>query len=779
MRVKLLLSLCLLITFTLPVSAQELQQQLSGYVRDKASLAPVANVQLLLKGGDKVYEALTDEEGFFTFREVYPGRYRFQTRHLSYEAFVLPEVQVKTSNSEQLNLYLKGRPILLEEVNVDPENSLPVAEGLNHTLFTMEETQRFAATFYDPARLMLSQPGITAANDQNNQLVIHGQSPNHLSWHIEGGEILSPTHLPNAGTFSDRPAVSGGGVNILSAQLMGRSHFHTGLIPAGLGSAVGGVFDIRLREGSSTDYNHTIQASLLGIDLATEGPIDKESGSSYLLNYRYSTVGLLSQLGLDFGNEEISYQDFAFHLNFPSASLGSFSVFGLGGLSTTDHFLMEDPEEWEGAKDGTETELDAEMAAAGVRHELPLGENSSLRNILTYSIRSSRYFSQAYTLGQEVYNLNEEDLKQELVAFKSEITTELSPRLTTTAGLGVDWFSSCVEAFAANGKDAQLFEPVLSYFSFQPFASLRYRWSADWILNTSMSLLFDSKNQKLYPEPGLSLRHHLNEQSSIELVYGLRSQPTLRQPHLTTSFTGEGDLLEPIRSHYSALGYNHSWPSGTSLKTEAFYQYFYQVPVSTFIPTFSALNLVETYAVFPLRNEGKGGTFGVDVSLQKFFTHDFYFLSSLSLFDAQYRDSVGEWRNMQFNSQYTASLTAGKEWTKGKKEHLRIIGFNIRGLYRGGYWYTPIDENLSAEYQQTVFDYTKAFTEQLPAYYSFDIRLSHTKQKEDYLRTWALDIQNVTNRENISWYYYDQLSQQVEPMYQLGIIPVIAYRLEF
>ncbi|WP_017733596.1 TonB-dependent receptor [Nafulsella turpanensis] len=779
MPVKFPFLLLLFCIGCLSSNAQNLHQQLSGFVLQKESLEPIANAQLLLQGEDKTYQVLSNDEGFFLFKEVLPSRYRLTVHHVAFAPQSVPEIMVRTSKPEKLTLYLEGRPIVLKEVNVDSDTPLPLAEGLNHTIFTMEETQRFAATFYDPARLMLSQPGVTGANDQNNQLVVHGQSPNHLSWHIEGGEILSPTHLPNAGTFSDRPSVSGGGVNILSAQLMGRSNFYTGLIPAGLGSAVGGVFNIRLREGSSIDYNHTLQASLLGIDLATEGPINKESGSSYLLNYRYSTVGLLSQLGVDFGNEAISYQDFSFHLSFPSTKLGSFSVFGLGGLSTTDHFLPEEVEEWQVAKDGTETELDAGMGATGIRHELSLGDHSSLRNILTFSIRSSNYNSQAYTPRLEVYSLVEEELRQELLAFKSEITTELSPRLTAETGVGIDWYNSSITAFTAYGRDGQTFTPNLSYTSIKPYGSLRYRWSAEWMLHSSLGLLFDSYSQKIYPEPGLSLHHILNEQSSLELVYGLRSQPTLRQPHLTTSYTGEENPLEPVRSHYSALGYNRTWNSGTRLSSEVFYQYFYQVPVSTFIPNFSALNLVETYAGFPLRNEGKGRTYGVDASLQKFFTSDFYYLASLSLFDASYLDSDGQWRNMQFNSQYNASLTTGKEWVKEKEGHLRIIGLNIRGLYRGGYWYTPILEDLSSEHQRTIFDYNRAFSQRLPPYYSFDLRLSHTKQKKDYLRTWALDIQNVTNRQNISWYYYDQLTQQVEPMYQLGIIPVIAYRLEF
>ncbi|MCB0583823.1 MAG: TonB-dependent receptor, partial [Phaeodactylibacter sp.] len=111
----------------------------------------------------------------------------------------------------------------------------------------VEETRRFPATFYDPARLSTAFAGVVNDNDQANGLVVRGNSPNSLIWRLEGLDIVNPNHTSNAGTFSDRPTRNGGGVNILSAQMLGTSHFYTGAFPASYGNALSGVLDMRLR----------------------------------------------------------------------------------------------------------------------------------------------------------------------------------------------------------------------------------------------------------------------------------------------------------------------------------------------------------------------------------------------------------------------------------------------------------------------------------------------------------------------------------------------------
>ncbi|MFZ5999686.1 MAG: hypothetical protein ACOYW3_04190, partial [Bacteroidota bacterium] len=68
---------------------------------------------------------------------------------------------------------------------------------------------------------------------------------------------------------------------------------------------------------------------------------------------------------------------------------------------------------------------------------------------------------------------------------------------------------------------------------------------------------------------------------------------------------------------------------------------------------------------------------------------------------------------------------------------------------------------------------------QLPTYWRPDLRVSWRKNKPGYTRTLSIDIQNVANRENVAYNYFDTFKQDVQVKRQLGLIPVVIYRVDF
>ena len=98
---------------------------------------------------------------------------------------------------------------------------------------------------------------------------------------------------------------------------------------------------MHLRNGNNQKYEHAFQVGLMGIDLASEGLSIKKRGSSYLVNYRFSTTSLASADDLN-----LKYQDLAFKLNFPTSLAGTFSIWGLG-LIDRNKEKPQDRSEWE------------------------------------------------------------------------------------------------------------------------------------------------------------------------------------------------------------------------------------------------------------------------------------------------------------------------------------------------------------------------------------------------------------------------------------------------
>ena len=230
---------------------------------------------------------------------------------------LLSNVLVGTGKELVLKIELTESITALDEV-VITAGSDNKAEAFNEMAtvsarsFSVEETKRFAAGISDPARMITAYAGVTGnGGDDQNAIVIRGNSPRGLLWRLEGMEIPNPNHFASEGTSS-------GGISILSSNTLARSDFFTGAFPAEFGNALSGAFDIMLRNGNNEKRETALQASVLGLEAALEGPINNK-GASYLINYRYSTLALFTRLGINIIGEdqENTYQDGSYK-NLPS-----------------------------------------------------------------------------------------------------------------------------------------------------------------------------------------------------------------------------------------------------------------------------------------------------------------------------------------------------------------------------------------------------------------------------------------------------------------------------
>jgi len=117
--------------------------------------------------------------------------------------------------------------------------------------FTVEETQKYPAAINDPLRMATNFAGVASLDDGMNQIVIRGNSPTGLLWRMEGIDIPNPNHFAAKGS-------SGGGISILSSQLLSNSDFITGAFAADYGNALSGVFDLNLRKGNNEKRETTL-----------------------------------------------------------------------------------------------------------------------------------------------------------------------------------------------------------------------------------------------------------------------------------------------------------------------------------------------------------------------------------------------------------------------------------------------------------------------------------------------------------------------------------------
>jgi hypothetical protein len=762
-----------LLLFTTPAFAQTYTSTIRGTVRDTDTGLPLVGATVTISPEES--GMITGPQGTYRFDNLPVGRYQLKVSYVGYATLSVPEILLESGKENIIDVRLSAAGTELQEATVSAAR--PIAFNSIQPI-TIEQTFRYAATYMDPARVATSFPGVAAANDQANGLVIRGNSPNSMQWRLEGVEIVNPNHLSNAGTLSDRPTSTGGGVNILSTQLLGTSHFLSGPFPAQYGNVTGGVLDMNLRKGNDEKTEFTAQASLLGLDFAAEGPLSKNSKASYLVNYRYSFTGLLGAMGVKFGGEDIRFQDLSFNLNFPTAKGGKFTVFGTGGVSSNTFEPEKDTTAWEFAKDEQNILYKNKMMAAGLTFEQPLSNNVSFRAALVGSGLSTSRVS--YLVDPRTYERGELLADQKLVnskiSFNTTFTYRYNARMRFQAGLYGTLNNYASWAWSVEEK--------LASVSLQPFVNWSFRMSpklsAELGFHAMLSVVERAHKISALPEPRASVKWQVSQSAQLYASYGLQSQMQTAGIYATriadyNYYTNK--LLKPTRSQQFALGFQKTLGKSSSLKLEAYWQHLFDVPVGRGMnDNFSGINLVEEIPYEWLYNEGTGRNYGLEASFQKLLTNDFYMLISGSLYDATFVDRMGERHSSRFDGGHTFSFTGGKEF-RSRKEAL--WGINAKVLWIGGFRDKPINLVESARNGVTTYEQFSNYTIKLKDYFRPDLRIYRKKSREKYSTTFAIDLQNVSSTKNEAYRYFDKRQQKVITQHQLGLIPVVSYRWEF
>lgn len=767
--------LVLLVMLLAECSIAQLTSTLSGVVRDEGSQQPLsgATVEVLL--ADTVLGTTTGATGAYGFSAVPTGIHALRVRHEGHEASLVPEVWIRSGKAEVVDVALRASVKQLGEVAVEASAPRMLSTISAHAL-TVEQSLRYPATFFDPARLATTRPGVAATNDQANHFSVRGNSPASNAYLLEGAEIVNPNHLSNAGTASDLPVLSGGGVSILSAQMLGTSQLLTGGFGTAYGNALGGIMDMRLRKGATEGQAFTAQAGLLGIDVSTEGPFEKGGTASYLVNYRYSTLGLLSAMGVDLGDEKISFQDLSFHVSLPIAR-GSISLFGMGGTSS-NIFEAKDSTDQEFDKDSQNIDYTAQMGAAGGTLRLALGTKAVWTT--TAVISENDQLREADGIKAPQFSFKERDeLNERKLSMVTNVRGRSGARFTYEIG------GSAMERTV--DKDLLLEEITVGWLV-RPYARAGYDLCERVHAELGMAYAHYTANGNAVPEPRLSLRWDLGKYAALSLAAGQRSQLPNVQSYFVEPKGGfwDNSNIGPDTQQEIVIAYDHALRPHLLLHVEAYHQQrdnvavgdatYYHPPLNE---DGSMANTWDAPLIMALRPSGKTNNSGVEISLAHNFHKGWYYQVNATGMSATYTDINGVERDARWNTGAMGNLLVGREFTKQKEGATRTWGVNMRANMTGGQRNTPVDAHMSFIAGGTTYDPDKPFSEQYTTYYRIDVRVYLKREHQGRTGMWALDLQNATNAQNEAYRYYDRRKDEVVTKYQLGLIPNLSYRIEF
>ncbi len=729
----------------------------------------------------------TDINGQFTIKNVPIGRQTLSITYIGYEDQTLSNIVLISGKETILNIEMTEKAFESEEV-VIVASEKGKAEALNEMAtvstrqFRIEETQRYAGARGDVSRMATNFAGVSGANDSRNDIIIRGNSPLGLLWRIEGVDVPNPNHFGGFGS-------TGGPVSMLNNNVLSNSDFSTGAFAPEYGNANSGVFDLKMRNGNNQEYEFLSQIGFNGFELGAEGPINKEKGSSFLGNYRYSTLGVFDLLGVNFGFVGIpKYQDLSFKLNMPNSVLGNISVFGVGGTSSIE-MLARDREEGELNLNGEQDLVNGtSMGVVGITHRYLINKNSFTNFTLSGTVKEELTSIYAVDSAGDRENINyHSNFVQQRYSAKFVYQNKISKRFTLKSGLVGNYiFSNMVDSvLQSNDEYRTIRDTDGGAILGQAFVQGKYRLAPKWTMVGGLYTQYLNLSNTASLEPRLAFQYQMNNTQKLSFAYGRHAQVQPFPIYFSQTLTADNDYIETnldlgfTNSNHFVLGYDFNFAKDWRLKTEAYYQYITDVPVEQTTSSFSLLNYGNDFGnigIDSLVNEGIGRNYGIELTLEKFFSDNYYLLVTASLFDSKYQGSDEVWRNTAFNTNYVINALIGAEFPIGKNN---FLSFDLKAALAGGRRYTPIDEAASLAAGEGVFLEDQAFEEQFRTYFKPDFQIAFRNNNKTYSQIWAFSLENFINRDNIFRQVYNVSTNQVDTEFQLGLFPVFLYKIEF
>lgn len=779
MKLVVLASIYTILFGVVNLSAQGPVQTLKGRVVDADSEISIPGVNVVILELTPQLGTITDLDGYFVLENVPVGRYTIQVSFLGYEPAILSEVLIGSGKEVVLNIKLKEAFKELGEIVVKPKQRKDKAANNMATLsarsFSVEEAGRFAGGWNDPSRLAGSFAGVSMAEGVNdNAIVIRGNAPKGILWRLEGVEIPAPNHLNGIN--------NGGGIEtVFSVNMLDNSDFFTGAFPAEYGNATSGVFDIKFRNGNNDKRESAFQIGSQGIDISSEGPFKDGGKASYLFNYRYSTMGLVGQI-VDMNVGLPNYQDLSFKVNLPTEKAGTFSLWGIGGLSNVA-FEPEEAEKWETSWDNNKYDTGSDIAAGGLNHRINLSQKSYLFSSIVGSFdRFTNVSDQLQRDGSIVplANHNEENWR---LIMSSYLNHKFGKRHTNRTGITYTKlnFDLDIQGNPNPGVEDELIriaDQQGDSYLLQAYTQSKFRVGPTFDINAGINFSYFGLNEELMPEPRLGLTWRFIPKHSFGLAYGKHSR--LEPLRFYLAMDDNNNLLNPdlkvSKADHFVFSYNWRVNNNMSLKIEPYYQRLYDVPV---LPgtSESLLNYQwDMYFDEALNNDGTGTNVGLDLTLERYMKDGYYYMVTGSFFNSKYIGGDDVERNTSYNRNVVVNLLGGKEWKVGENN---ILSLNGKLAFMGGNRFTPPDQAASQASEMVVLDQSKAFDWQEGNKYFLDLAINYRINRNKVAHILILQGKNILMQEEMFGWAYDFNEQKAVPHGMTMIYPFFSYRLEF
>ena len=714
--------------------------QLIGRVLDQQTQLPIQGVTVILDGTSM--GMATDQEGYFTFKDIPTRTYNLTVSHLGYQSQTIFNIIVKTYGTPPLQILLEESSNELDEVVVfQSPFRTSVETPLSTQTFSAVEIETYPGGNNDITKVIQSMPGISPSiGGFRNDIIIRGGAPNESVYYLDGIEIPNINHFSTQGS-------AGGPVGMLNVSFVREVTLSSSAFGAEYDNPLSGVLSFEQRGGNPNRFGGNLRFGASEAALTLEGPLlrkdkEKPAKTTLLFSVRRSYLQFLFELiGLPIRPD---YWDYQWKINHEIDPYNTLIFLGLG---TIDDFSVKAPDDFDAEQQATVEQvpiIQQKTTTIGLSwiRKFRSGNGSMITSFSTNRLQNifSRYRDNTDKSG--VLFQNDSHEKETKFRFQTQYYLD---QWKVAAGNNIQ--------YSDYGNDTQSLLYNLDYSTGINFIKYGFFAKAERkFLNDNLGLSFGirtdsdsfSEGSSLTDNfsPRLALTYNLTDSqtwkinASVGRYYKIPTYTMLGFQNTQREFINKNTKY--TRSDHLVMGLEYAPGNASRITLEGFYKKYSQYPISL-LDEVSLANKGGGFEVLgneAVRSDGKGKSYGLEALYQQKLSKNFYGVFAYTYFHSQFTTLLGDYIPSVWDSRHLISFSGGYKLKRNWE-------ISARWRFSGKTPYVPINQNETlAAYPEVVLNYSQLGNQKLDPFNLADIRFDKKWNFKRYSFNFYFEIQN-------------------------------------
>ena len=735
---------------------------IAGRVVDEATQKPLIGVNVIL---DKTsLGAATDINGEYRIENIVPGIYTLSFHFMGYKKIMKSDIHARPDRTTIQNTGLTESVLQGEAVIVTTGYFTEADEKtISNFSFNAEEVRRSPGSAGDVSRILMTLPSTAQVYDNSNDLMVRGGSPIENGFFIDNIEIPNINHFPTKGS-------TGGPIGMLNVDFIEDVNFNAGGFNVAYGDKLSSITNIDYREGNRESKEFQLDMSLSGIGGVGEGPLFNGKGS-WLLSARKSYLDLLvDAIGTGAAPAYYDVQGkIAYNIN-QKNKLTFLNIYGNSSIGYDFEIADE-------AEMPTYGNMVVNQNTAGINWKFLWNHKGYSNTSLAYSYSDN---DDMWYDTEEKTRLQGSESKDNAIRFRNINSYKFNRKNRVEFGINATVVNADFENYFGSytnrlGEEKPEQFIKMNHQSVNSGAFMNYQYSLSPKIKLVAGLRGDyyDYNENLNISPRLSMSYKINPVITLKAAWGNYYQ---NLPIFLLSQNEEFKELKSVKSTHFVAGMDWMLNQDTKFSVEIYNKDYSNCPLDPSDPYLFVVDdgrHMNYFRSYPeLTDNGKANSRGIELLLQKKMAKDFYGMISGTIFQSQYKDFTGKWRDRVYDNKFLFSAVGGYK-PNAKWE------FSTKWTYAGGVPYTPFNQQLSIEMNAGIIDQNKINDSRMDDYHSLNLRVDRRFYFNKSSLILYFSVWNAYNRENVAMHYWNEDDNKQDTYNQWSMLPIGGFEWEF